>query len=93
MAKLRSEFVQLPSEKLIYEFQIFGFPTHYTDVGNLNNKDRKRLLVKAWSVPVVSHLVKGIQQYISNSGKQTNEVESNLVPNQTQPMEQEQMHI
>ena len=53
VAKLRSEFVQLPSEKIIYEFQIFGFPTHYTDVGNLNNKDKQRLLGNAWSVAVV----------------------------------------
>ena len=37
--------------------------------------------------------MKGLQQYFSNSGKQTNEVESNLVPNETQPMEQDQMPI
>ena len=53
VAQLHSEFVQILSEKIIYEFQIFGFPTHYTDVRNLNNEDRQRLLDKAGLVPVV----------------------------------------
>ncbi|CAL4252632.1 unnamed protein product, partial [Meganyctiphanes norvegica] len=47
--------------------RIFGFPTHFTDVGNLNINERQRLLGKAWSVPVVVHLLKGLKQYFQTT--------------------------
>ncbi|XP_052827281.1 DNA (cytosine-5)-methyltransferase 3B [Octopus bimaculoides] len=37
--------------------KIFGFPTHYTDVRNLNHSRRQRLLGRAWSVPVIKFLL------------------------------------
>ena len=38
-------------------YRLFGFPDHYTDVGNLGRSGRQKLLGKAWSVPVIRHLL------------------------------------
>ncbi|CAL4122144.1 unnamed protein product, partial [Meganyctiphanes norvegica] len=70
---------------------IFGFPTHFTDVGNLNKRDRQRLLGKAWSVPVVVHLMKGLQKYFQTEICTDSENGSNAFncpENQTNNMEQ-----
>lgn len=40
-----------------YCFSIFGFPQHYTDVGNLLPARRQQLLGRAWSVPVICHVL------------------------------------
>jgi len=45
------------SDLFITEIEnIFGFPTHYTDICNLNNAERQKLLGKAWSVQVVKKI-------------------------------------
>ncbi|KAF6027831.1 hypothetical protein EB796_013863 [Bugula neritina] len=38
--------------------KVFGFPEHYTDVGNLAPGKRQKLLGRSWCVPVVEHLLK-----------------------------------
>jgi len=38
--------------------RIFGFPTHYTDVGNFSMTCRSSLLGRAWSVPVLKSILK-----------------------------------
>ncbi|XP_014670897.1 PREDICTED: uncharacterized protein LOC106811707 isoform X2 [Priapulus caudatus] len=43
--------------------RLFGFPDHYTDVGNLSVGQRQKLLGKAWSVPVIHHLLKPIAKF------------------------------
>ena len=43
--------------------QLFGFPRHYTDVGNLSRRDRHRLLGKAWSVQVTCHLLETLRDF------------------------------
>ncbi|KAL1129191.1 hypothetical protein AAG570_013721, partial [Ranatra chinensis] len=45
--------------------EIFGFPRHFTDVGNLSAKRRRQLLGKAWSVPVVSHILKPLRDFFA----------------------------
>ena len=42
---------------------ILGFPKHYTDVGQLDFKDRLDLLGKSWSIPVVKRIFKGLEDY------------------------------
>lgn len=37
---------------------LFGFPAHYTDGPNLSISDRRKLLGKAWCVPVVEDLLR-----------------------------------
>ena len=48
-------------------FRLFGFPEHYTDVGNLGRAGRQRLLGKAWSVPVIRHLFSPLKEYFKSS--------------------------
>ena len=43
--------------------RIFGFPEHYTDVGNMGQRPRQRLLGKSWSVPVIRHLLSPLRNY------------------------------
>ncbi|KAK4311505.1 hypothetical protein Pmani_016973 [Petrolisthes manimaculis] len=43
--------------------KIFGFPAHYTDVGNLQVRERQSLLGRAWSVPVIRHLLTPLIKY------------------------------
>nr|XP_018899088.1 PREDICTED: DNA (cytosine-5)-methyltransferase 3B-like isoform X1 [Bemisia tabaci]XP_018899089.1 PREDICTED: DNA (cytosine-5)-methyltransferase 3B-like isoform X1 [Bemisia tabaci]XP_018899090.1 PREDICTED: DNA (cytosine-5)-methyltransferase 3B-like isoform X1 [Bemisia tabaci]XP_018899091.1 PREDICTED: DNA (cytosine-5)-methyltransferase 3B-like isoform X1 [Bemisia tabaci]XP_018899092.1 PREDICTED: DNA (cytosine-5)-methyltransferase 3B-like isoform X1 [Bemisia tabaci] len=38
--------------------ELFGFPRHYTDAGNLQPSRRLRLLGKSWSIPVLCHILK-----------------------------------
>uniref|UniRef100_A0A672HQU9 Uncharacterized protein n=1 Tax=Salarias fasciatus TaxID=181472 RepID=A0A672HQU9_SALFA len=45
--------------------RIFGFPKHYTDVRNMNSKQRQKVLGKAWSVPVVRHLLAPLKDYFA----------------------------
>ena len=47
--------------------RIFGFPSHYTDIGNLSRVSRQRLLGRAWSVPVVRHLLAPLKDYFKVS--------------------------
>ncbi|CAN8029221.1 unnamed protein product, partial [Ixodes persulcatus] len=43
--------------------RVFGFPSHYTDVGNLSLGRRQQLLGRAWSVPVVCHLLAPLRDF------------------------------
>lgn len=43
--------------------QVFGFPRHYTDVGNIPLGRRQQLLGKAWSVPVIKHLFTPLRNF------------------------------
>ncbi|XP_040064067.1 DNA (cytosine-5)-methyltransferase 3A isoform X2 [Ixodes scapularis] len=43
--------------------RVFGFPSHYTDVGNLSLGRRQQLLGRAWSVPVVCHLLGPLKDF------------------------------
>ncbi|XP_052805320.1 DNA (cytosine-5)-methyltransferase 3B-like [Mya arenaria] len=43
--------------------RLFGFPTHYTDVGQLTHTRRRQLIGKAWSVPVIKHLLSPLRSY------------------------------
>ncbi|XP_057297529.1 uncharacterized protein LOC130628583 [Hydractinia symbiolongicarpus] len=43
--------------------RIFGFPDHYTDVCNMGQRQRQKLLGKAWSVPVIRHLFTPLKDY------------------------------
>lgn len=44
--------------------RLFGFPDHYTDVANLGRSGRQKLLGKAWSVPVVRHLLSPLKVHL-----------------------------
>eukprot|EP00117_Sycon_ciliatum_P037437 scpid40457/ scgid28007/ DNA (cytosine-5)-methyltransferase 3A len=50
--------------------RIFGFPAHYTDVGNMGRVARQRLLGRAWSTPVIRHLLAPLRDYFKTTGKQ-----------------------
>ncbi|XP_053376999.1 DNA (cytosine-5)-methyltransferase 3B-like [Mercenaria mercenaria] len=43
--------------------RLFGLPAHYTDVGQLTHEGRRRLIGKAWSVPVIKHLLAPLKNY------------------------------
>ncbi|XP_074660607.1 DNA (cytosine-5)-methyltransferase 3B-like [Tubulanus polymorphus] len=43
--------------------RIFGFPAHYTDVGNLPPHKRQVLLGKSWSVPVIRKLLFPLKKF------------------------------
>jgi hypothetical protein len=47
--------------------RLFGFPEHYTDVGNLGRCGRQKLLGKAWSVPVIRHLFSPLKDYYQSN--------------------------
>ncbi|XP_041474403.1 DNA (cytosine-5)-methyltransferase 3A-like [Lytechinus variegatus] len=49
--------------------RLFGFPEHYTDIGNLGRAARQKLLGKAWSVPVIKHLMAPLKDYFACSGQ------------------------
>eukprot|EP00057_Strongylocentrotus_purpuratus_P032374 XP_787412.3 PREDICTED: DNA (cytosine-5)-methyltransferase 3A [Strongylocentrotus purpuratus] len=49
--------------------RLFGFPDHYTDVGNLSRTARQKLLGKAWSVPVIRHLMAPLKDYFACSAQ------------------------
>ena len=55
-----NEFHRLP-----YPSRIFGFPKHYTDVRNMNRKERQKVLGKSWSVPVIRHLFAPLKDYFA----------------------------
>ncbi|KAH3832261.1 DNA (cytosine-5)-methyltransferase 3C-like [Dreissena polymorpha] len=53
-----------PDQIWVQELErLFGFPTHYTDVGELTLSRRRRVLGKAWSVPVIKHLLSPLRSY------------------------------
>ncbi|XP_071953679.1 DNA (cytosine-5)-methyltransferase 3C-like isoform X2 [Antedon mediterranea] len=43
--------------------RLFGFPEHYTDVSNMGRVARQRLLGRAWSVPVIKHLLAPLKDF------------------------------
>lgn len=46
---------------------IFGFPVHYTDVGNMSATKRQQLIGKAWSVQVICYLFRCLQDYFETA--------------------------
>ncbi|KAK3916470.1 DNA (cytosine-5)-methyltransferase 3B [Frankliniella fusca] len=44
---------------------LFGLPTHYTDACNLSITDRKKLLGRAWCVPVIIQILKHLAEELS----------------------------
>ena len=54
--------------------RLFGFPAHYTDVGNMGKNQRQKLLGKSWSVPVIRHLLSPLREYFSS--KSNSDVEN-----------------
>lgn len=68
---LRS-FLTLFSVVLWLCCRVFGFPKHYTDVGNIALGRRQQLLGKAWSVPVIKHLLAPLKNFFKTSSNQTN---------------------
>ena len=46
--------------------RLFGFPDHYTDVGNLGRSGRQKLLGKAWNVPVLRHILSPLKDYFQS---------------------------
>lgn len=44
---------------------VFGFKSHYTDVGDLSICKRQRLIGKSWSVPIVEAIFKPLSKYFS----------------------------
>jgi hypothetical protein len=48
---------------------IFGLPIHYTDTGNLQLSKRRQLLGRAWSVPVVKHILQPLRSFFKCEGK------------------------
>ena len=49
--------------KVFFSYRLFGFPAHYTDVGNMGKNQRQKLLGKSWSVPVIRHLLSPLREY------------------------------
>ncbi|KAI0230759.1 DNA (cytosine-5)-methyltransferase 3A [Lamellibrachia satsuma] len=43
--------------------RLFGFPEHYTDVGNIPPTRRQKLLGKAWSVPLIKHILAPLKSF------------------------------
>lgn len=43
--------------------EVFGFPRHYTDVGNLSRSDRQKLLGHTWSVPIITFIFSRLRDY------------------------------
>ncbi|XP_066272763.1 DNA (cytosine-5)-methyltransferase 3A-like [Branchiostoma lanceolatum] len=49
---------------------VFGFPSHYTDVCNMSRCSRQRLLGRAWSIPVIRHLLAPLKDYFQCQDKE-----------------------
>ncbi|XP_041350770.1 DNA (cytosine-5)-methyltransferase 3B-like [Gigantopelta aegis] len=45
--------------------RVFGFPSHYTDVGNLPTTRRQKLIGKAWCLPVIKHILSPLKEYFT----------------------------
>ena len=43
--------------------EVFGYPRHYTDVGNLSRSDRQKLLGHTWSVPIIAFIMSQLKNY------------------------------
>ena len=52
------------TEQILDLFQIFGFPRHFTDVGNLKFQDRQKLIGKAWNVQVAVEIFKCLKPFV-----------------------------
>ncbi|XP_065323665.1 DNA (cytosine-5)-methyltransferase 3B-like [Gordionus sp. m RMFG-2023] len=46
--------------------KIFGFPEHFTDYCNLSPIRRQKLLGKAWSIPVIIHILSPLKRFFSS---------------------------
>ena len=52
---------------VVWCFRLFGFPAHYTDVGNLKGSKRRALLGKSWSVQVATVILKPLRRYFATT--------------------------
>lgn len=48
---------------MIVCFRVFGFPVHYTDVGNMSVTARHKLIGQSWSVPVVEGILTPLREF------------------------------
>ena len=62
---LEMTMIHVESLYLLYCFRLFGFPDHYTDVGNIAPTKRQKILAKSWSVPVVQHILRPLTQFFT----------------------------
>ena len=44
-------------------FSLFGFPDHYTDIGNICPTKRLKILAKSWSVPVIKKILEPLKKF------------------------------
>ncbi|XP_037076273.1 DNA (cytosine-5)-methyltransferase 3B-like [Pollicipes pollicipes] len=51
--------------------QMFGLPRHYTDLGSLGPQRRQQLLGRAWSAPVVRHILSSLTPFFSGASSDT----------------------
>ncbi|XP_076312572.1 DNA (cytosine-5)-methyltransferase 3B-like isoform X2 [Tachypleus tridentatus] len=66
--------------------EVFGFPRHYTDAGNIPLGRRQQLLGKAWSVPVIRHLftpLKNFFKLVPSSLSSSNTIPTIVIPTAT----------
>uniref|UniRef100_A0A5S6R3L8 DNA (cytosine-5-)-methyltransferase n=1 Tax=Trichuris muris TaxID=70415 RepID=A0A5S6R3L8_TRIMR len=47
--------------------RLFGFPVHYTDVGGLPPSKRQKLIGQGWTVPVVKHIMRPLQNFFKRT--------------------------
>lgn len=47
--------------------RLFGYDSHYTDVGNIPLAKRQQLLGRAWSVPVVTNILRPLSTCFSRN--------------------------
>ncbi|XP_064629302.1 DNA (cytosine-5)-methyltransferase 3B-like [Lineus longissimus] len=45
--------------------RLFGFPSHYTDIGYLGPGKRQKLIGKSWSIGVIRHLFMPLRQFFA----------------------------
>ncbi|GFU49688.1 hypothetical protein NPIL_446961 [Nephila pilipes] len=43
--------------------KVFGFPVHFTDIGNLSISKRQELIGRSWSVPVVKDILRSFKRF------------------------------
>ncbi|XP_043239321.1 DNA (cytosine-5)-methyltransferase 3C-like isoform X1 [Amphibalanus amphitrite] len=51
--------------------QMFGLPRHYTDLGSLGPQKRQQLLGRAWSVPVIRHILHSLTPFFATADGET----------------------
>ncbi|KFD53847.1 hypothetical protein M513_05353 [Trichuris suis] len=47
--------------------RLFGLPVHYTDVGGLPPSKRQKLIGQGWTIPVVKHIMRPLQNFFKRT--------------------------